>query len=185
MIKNIFVFIVLIIFIGAAGWLLFKKGESVSDNDFFSSPSPTATSSVSSSPAAASGKVTTMANGLKIEDIKVGTGREAKAGDTISVHYLGTLETGQKFDSSYDRNQPAAFQVGVGSLIKGWDEGIPGMKVGGKRKLIVPGDLAYGAAGIPARDAQGKVIPGQYVIPPNATLIFEVELLDVLPSPQG
>ncbi len=182
MVKNIFVFIVLIIFIGAAGWLLFKKGESVSDNDLFSSPSTSVNPSLS--PTSSGTNVVTMENGLQIQDIKVGTGKEAKAGDTISVHYVGMLESGQKFDSSYDRNQPAAFQVGVGSLIKGWDEGIPGMKVGGKRKLIVPASLGYGSAGVPARDAQGRVIPGQYVIPPNATLVFEVELLDVLPTPR-
>lgn len=104
---------------------------------------------------------------LKIEDIKVGTGREVKVGDTIKIHYLGTLESGQKFDSSYDRNEPFETQIGVGRVIQGWDQGVIGMKVGGKRKLTIPSDLGYGSRG-----AGG-------VIPPNATLIFELELLDV------
>lgn len=104
---------------------------------------------------------------LQIEDIIVGTGAVAKTGDTVVMNYLGTLQNGQKFDSSYDRNQPFEIQIGVGQVIKGWDEGVPGMKIGGKRKLIIPPDMAYGAQG--AGD----------IIPPNATLIFEVELLDI------
>jgi FKBP-type peptidyl-prolyl cis-trans isomerase len=105
---------------------------------------------------------------LQIEEIIVGTGTEAKAGQNIKVHYTGTLENGKKFDSSVDRNQPFQFTLGVGQVIKGWDEGVQGMKVGGKRKLTIPADMGYGARG-----AGG-------VIPPNATLIFEVELLEVL-----
>ena len=104
---------------------------------------------------------------LQIQDIVVGTGAEVKPGDTVVMNYLGTLQNGQKFDSSYDRNQPFETQIGVGQVIKGWDEGVPGMKVGGKRKLIIPSDMAYGPQGA------GNVIP------PNATLIFEVELLDI------
>lgn len=104
---------------------------------------------------------------LKIEDITVGQGQEAKSGDTVVVHYTGTLENGKKFDSSLDRGQPFETQIGVGSVIKGWDQGIPGMKVGGKRKLTIPPDLGYGAQGAGAD------------IPPNSTLIFEVELLEV------
>ena len=174
-------FIVLLIFVGAAVWLLFKKGESVKDADQLipGSPSPSASSSQ-----APSKTVITKPSGLQIEDVVAGTGAEVKAGDAVSVHYVGMLSSGQKFDSSYDRNQPAVFTVGVGQLIKGWDEGIPGMKVGGKRKLTVPASIGYGSSGVPARDAQGNVIPGQYVIPPNATLLFEVELLDVLPGGQ-
>mgnify|MGYP001596600631 CR=1 FL=1 len=180
MIKTIFVFIVLVLFVSAAAWLLFKKGESVNQGGLLSSNTPAASPSSSTS-----ANMTTTPDGLQIQDTVVGTGKEAKAGDAISVHYVGMLQSGQKFDSSYDRNQPAVFTVGVGQLIKGWDQGIPGMKVGGKRKLTVPASLGYGASGVPARDAQGRVIPGQYVIPPNATLVFEVELLDVLPAPQG
>lgn len=104
---------------------------------------------------------------LIIEDIKVGEGREAKSGDTVIMHYSGTLTDGTKFDSSYDRNEPFTTQIGVGQVIKGWDEGVPGMKIGGKRKLTIPSELGYGASG-----AGG-------VIPPNATLVFEVELLDI------
>jgi FKBP-type peptidyl-prolyl cis-trans isomerase FkpA len=104
---------------------------------------------------------------LKIEDLQVGTGDEAKAGKSVSVHYTGWLENGTKFDSSLDRRQPFSFPLGAGHVIRGWDEGVAGMKVGGKRKLTIPPNLGYGARG-----AGG-------VIPPNATLIFEVELLGV------
>lgn len=105
-------------------------------------------------------------SGLKIEDLKVGIGAEAKAGNTISVHYTGTLVDGKKFDSSLDRGEPLSFTLGIGQVIKGWDEGVAGMKVGGKRKLTIPPELAYGARAIGS-------------IPPNSTLIFEVELLGV------
>lgn len=104
---------------------------------------------------------------LVVEDVIVGTGATAVAGDTVTVHYLGTFLDGSKFDSSYDRGQPFTFRVGAGQVIAGWDQGIPGMKVGGKRKLTIPPDLAYGSAGRP------PVIPG------NATLRFEVELLSI------
>lgn len=105
-------------------------------------------------------------DGLKILDEIVGTGAEVKSGNTVTVHYLGTLENGVKFDSSYDRNTPFTTQIGVGQVIKGWDEGIIGMKVGGKRKLIIPPSLGYG------NQAAGS-------IPPGSTLVFEVELLGV------
>ncbi len=104
---------------------------------------------------------------LTIEDQKSGEGPEVKSGDTIVIHYTGTLENGQKFDSSLDRGQPFETQIGVGQVIKGWDQGVIGMKVGGRRKLIIPSDLAYGQQGIPG------------AIPANATLIFEVELLEI------
>jgi len=104
---------------------------------------------------------------LICEDIEVGTGDEAVAGNTVVVHYTGTLTDGSKFDSSLDRNDPFSFKLGAGQVIRGWDEGFSGMKVGGKRKLTIPPEMGYGARG-----AGG-------VIPPNATLIFEVELLDV------
>jgi FKBP-type peptidyl-prolyl cis-trans isomerase len=103
---------------------------------------------------------------LKIEDETVGSGAEAKTGDTVSVNYVGTLQDGTKFDSSYDRNQPFDFTLGSGQVIKGWDQGVVGMKVGGKRKLTIPPDLGYGA------QAQGP-------IPANSTLIFEIELLNI------
>ena len=109
----------------------------------------------------------TTSSGLKYSDQVVGTGVEAVAGKTVSVHYTGWLASGQKFDSSVDRGQPFSFPLGAGRVIKGWDEGVQGMKVGGKRKLTIPSELGYGLRG-----AGG-------VIPPNATLIFDVELLGV------
>ena len=104
---------------------------------------------------------------LQITDLKVGTGKAAKTGDQVSVNYRGTLTNGKQFDSSYDRGQPFEFQLG-GQVIQGWNQGVVGMKVGGKRRLVIPSDLGYGAAGTP----DGS-------IPPNSTLIFEIELLKV------
>jgi FKBP-type peptidyl-prolyl cis-trans isomerase len=103
----------------------------------------------------------------KITDMRNGTGPEAKAGDTVSVHYTGTLENGTKFDSSRDRGQPFSFPLGKGRVIKGWDVGVAGMKVGGQRKLVIPPEEGYGARGAGA------------AIPPNATLYFDVELLKI------
>lgn len=100
-------------------------------------------------------------------DLKVGTGRAVKSTDTVKVHYLGTLLNGKKFDASYDRKEPFEFQMGVGAVIKGWDDGIVGMKVGGKRRLVIPPALAYGP------EQKGESIP------PNSVLVFEVELLGI------
>jgi peptidylprolyl isomerase/FKBP-type peptidyl-prolyl cis-trans isomerase FkpA len=108
-----------------------------------------------------------MSSELIIEDVVIGEGDEANAGREVTVHYTGWLTDGTKFDSSKDRSQPFSFPLGAGHVIKGWDEGVQGMKVGGKRKLTIPPQLGYGARG-----AGG-------VIPPNATLVFEVELLSV------
>ena len=109
-----------------------------------------------------------MADGLKVEDLKVGNGTEAVSGKTVSVHYTGWLTDGKKFDSSVDRGKPFPFRLGAGQVIRGWDMGVAGMKVGGKRKLTIPPDLGYGARGA------GNVIP------PNSILVFEVELLEVM-----
>ena len=105
---------------------------------------------------------------LQIEVLEQGTGEEVKSGDNIAVHYTGTLEDGTKFDSSLDRGKPFVFTLGIGQVIKGWDMGILGMKVGEKRKLVIPPELGYGETGTPGGP-----------IPPNATLIFEVELLSI------
>ena len=118
-------------------------------------------------PPAVSGEPTTTASGLQFIDIKVGSGDSPKTGQTVVVNYTGWLATGTKFDSSVDRGQPFSFVIGTGKVIKGWDEGVASMKVGGKRRLIIPPALGYGAGGYP------PIIPG------NAQLIFDVELLEI------
>jgi len=112
-------------------------------------------------------KDATLGNQLVVEDLQIGAGAEAVAGKRVTVHYRGALTNGKQFDASYDRMEPFTFKLGAGQVIKGWDQGVAGMKIGGKRKLTIPPDLGYGARGA------GNVIP------PNATLVFEVELLEV------
>jgi len=104
---------------------------------------------------------------LKIEDLVVGTGAEAKNGSKVKVHYRGTLKNGTEFDSSYERKEPLPVTIGAGGVIMGWEKGLPGMKVGGKRRLTIPSDLGYGDKGQPPK------------IPPFATLVFEIELVSV------
>jgi FKBP-type peptidyl-prolyl cis-trans isomerase len=139
-------------------------------------PSAAATSATSAAVTSAASAPAPSASAAKAvtallkEDVKVGKGPAAKAGDTVRVHYTGTLLNGTKFDSSRDRNEPFELKLGAGMVIKGWDEGIPGMKVGGKRKLTIPSDMAYGKNGHPP------------VIPPDSPLVFDVELMEIVPS---
>ena len=167
--RNLIAVAVLLV-IGAAAYY-FVKGRpqeaQVMDQDT-QNQTQVSTTPTPTGEATSSGNVQTLEGGLMIEDLKEGTGEEVKSGDTVSMHYRGTFENGEKFDSSYDRSQPFQTQIGVGRVIEGWDKGVPGMKVGGKRKLIIPGSMAYGPQGIPG------------AIPPNANLIFEVELLDIV-----
>lgn len=120
-----------------------------------------------SSGASGGGSEVTTPSGLRYVDEVVGTGPSPTKGHQVTVNYVGTLENGTKFDSSYDRNQPFSFAIGTGGVINGWDEGVMTMKVGGKRKLIIPPNLGYGSRGMPPK------------IPGNSTLVFEVELLSV------
>lgn len=138
------------------------------------SPTPTSTpggryaiGTLDPSPPKASADAITTASGLIYEDLQVGNGATVKSGDNVSVNYTGWLENGTKFDSSLDRGQPSDFGIGVGQVIAGWDEGIPGMKVGGTRLLIIPPTLGYGSAGRPP------------TIPANSTLIFEVQVVAI------
>ena len=154
------------------GFLLFAKSQDPpaepADDDDHSDPAPAATVAPTTAGATNAAPAATEpdATKLKIIDERVGTGPVAKTGDDLSMNYKGTLTNGEVFDQSYGK-APFDFALGAGKVIKGWDEGIIGMKVGGKRKLIIPPDLGYGAQGAGEK------------IPPNATLIFEVELLSV------
>jgi len=171
--KN-FIFVLVIILIGITAWLFIPNNP-----ENLSAESKTTSSTVDNPSSQADinePKVTTnewikLENGLQHQDIVVGSGQEAKAGDMVSAHYLGTFENGIKFDSSYDRGEPFVFLLGAGQVIKGWDIGIVGMKTGGKRKLVIPSELGYGERGA-----------GGGAIPPNSTLYFEVELVAVQTS---
>ncbi|KKR44383.1 MAG: Peptidyl-prolyl cis-trans isomerase [Microgenomates group bacterium GW2011_GWC1_41_20] len=168
--KYLFVTIFLALLIVVGIFLIVSKKDEVGQVLQTSTPSDTITSAIESSQTVKtpSSKISIMnATELQIEDIKVGTGDIAVPGKTVTVNYVGTLTDGTKFDSSYDRNQAFSFALGAGEVIPGWDQGVAGMKVGGKRKLVIPSDLAYGDSGIPG------------AIPGGATLIFEVELLKV------
>ncbi|MHC5773803.1 FKBP-type peptidyl-prolyl cis-trans isomerase [Nostoc sp.] len=138
----------------------------VTENNILIASNTMSDANVASTPSSDDNVVTTP-SGLKYVELKEGTGATPKSGQTVEVHYVGTLEDGTKFDSSRDRGQPFSFKIGVGQVIKGWDEGLSTMKVGGRRQLIIPPELGYGSRG-----AGG-------VIPPNATLHFDVELLGV------
>ena len=166
MTKTVLVFTIIIIFIGIAVWLFIAKTKTASapTGALMPSASPTPTPA----PTPETGKIIELEGGLKTQDLVVGSGAEAINGKKISVNYVGTLADGKKFDSSYDRGAPFQFVLGAGQVIQGWELGVAGMKVGGKRKLIIPPALGYGDRNI-----------GNGLIPPNSTLIFEVELLGV------
>ncbi|MBI2068829.1 MAG: FKBP-type peptidyl-prolyl cis-trans isomerase [Candidatus Yanofskybacteria bacterium] len=160
MTKTVFAFFLIIIFVGLGVWLFTRKGNNAPEGlvvPATATPTPPPAGGPASTPIK-------MENGLQIQDLKVGTGPEVRLGQGLTMHYSGTLENGTKFDSSYDRGEPFQFVLGAGQVIQGWELGVQGMKVGGKRKLIIPPSLGYGERGIGP-------------IPPNATLIFEVELL--------
>jgi FKBP-type peptidyl-prolyl cis-trans isomerase len=148
-----------------------KDPNASSDSGSSSSATTTPSSSVKplcdAPPTAATGLTDAGVTELKIEDVSIGTGAEATAGKTVVVNYIGRLANGTQFDASCDRKQPFDFPLGAGAVIKGWDQGVAGMKVGGQRRLIIPASLGYGAQG-----AGGA-------IPPNAALVFDVELLEV------
>ena len=163
--KTIFAYVIIIIFVGLGVWLFVRRPAPEVDS-FFKSQGQGGDQR--SAPDNAGTGTIKMDNGLQIQDLKVGTGPETKTGFSVAVNYLGTLENGTKFDSSYDRGQSFQFVLGAGQVIKGWEIGVAGMKVGGKRKLIIPPDLAYGSRNV-----------GNGLIPPNSTLVFEVELLAV------
>jgi len=170
--KYLYVTIFLIVLI--VGGIVFSFiGKNEKENTLLQTSVPSATiipeetpEIVAASPSAIP-TPTMSVNELQIEDQVVGTGVEAVAGKKVSVNYLGTLTDGTKFDSSYDRGTPFSFTLGAGEVISGWDQGVAGMKVGGKRKLTIPSSMGYGVSGIPG------------VIPGGATLVFEVELLNV------
>lgn len=151
--KNIIIFLAALVTIGVAGFLIYNKNQNSK------SGSDKINNSVNMT------KFTK--NGVQVEILKVGTGAVSKNGDTVAVHYIGTLENGVKFDSSVDRGTPFEFNLGAGQVIPGWEIGVEGMKIGEKRKLIIPSELGYGERGAGS------------AIPPNAILIFEVELLGI------
>lgn len=180
MIKKLVTYLIIVVFVGLTIWFLVDKSRRVSnDADLINlaigkstTPTPTATDTekmINDS----NDNFVTLDNGLKILDVRIGYGREARPGDTIAAHYSGTLENGNKFDSSYDRADPFVFVLGAGKVIPGWDIGIAGMKVGGKRKLIIPPDLAYGD-----KEMGGGIIPA------NSTLLFDIELVAVQDAQQ-
>lgn len=164
--RNTLIYFSVIILVAIMAWFFIKKYMNVSNNSELTDLVKNEEVVKSESPD--NNAWTKFPNGLEVQDVVLGSGAEAKNGDTVSANYIGTLSNGKKFDSSYDRGEPFSFVLGGGMVIKGWDLGLVGMKVGGKRKLIIPSDLGYGS-----RDVGGGVIP------PNSTLYFDVELVAV------
>lgn len=163
--KSVYIFTILAIFVAITAWFVVQKTKEVNRETEVQAPTATPTaSSVGEQPAS---KPIRYDNGLGVQDIVIGNGQTAESGDTLNAHYVGALENGTVFDNSYDRGQPIEFILGSGQLIKGWELGLIGMKEGGKRRLVIPPELGYGAKGA------GKAIP------PNATLLFEIELVSV------
>lgn len=161
--KNTLIYLSIILLVVIMAWFFVKKFRSVSNN-----PEPNSLVKDEEKVMPGNNSVIELPDGLEVQDIVIGSGQEAKNGNTISAHYLGTLSSGQKFDSSYDRGEPFSFVLGRGEVIKGWDLGLVGMRVGGKRKLVIPPELGYGNRNV-----------GNGVIPPNSTLYFDVELVSV------
>jgi len=163
---NFIIFFVLLAVVGGVYyWLVGNKNQ---PEETLVATTTAASMAATTSASQGSGNLIDGPDGLKYEILKNGTGQEAKNGNEVLVHYVGTLENGTKFDSSRDKNKPFNFVLGQGQVIKGWDLGVLGMKVGEIRKLIIPSNIGYGEQGTPGGP-----------IPPNATLIFEVELLGV------
>jgi len=175
MTKTFFIFTVLILFVVITVWFVVQKTKEVNEgtsdvqrpSDVVNSSEDAGIESDDSAAPSAEGKPIQYDNGLVAQDVVIGTGKTAENGDTLSAHYVGALQDGTVFDESYGRGQPIQFVLGSGQLIQGWDIGLVGMKEGGKRRLVIPPELGYGAQG-----AGG-------VIPPNATLSFEIELVSV------
>lgn len=163
--KSVYIFTILLIFVSIAVWFVVQKTKEV--NEVTETPTPTAVPTLSPTPEDSASKPIKYSNGLVVQDVVIGSGKTAESGDTLNAHYVGALENGTVFDNSYDRGQPLQFVLGSGQLIQGWELGLVGMKEGGKRRLIIPPELGYGARGA------GKAIP------PNATLLFEIELVSV------
>lgn len=158
---------IFLVMLALAGGIYIFSTKNLNNNQPLATATPSVTIGPSAEPIATSSANPKMENKLIIVDEVIGAGAEAVSGKKITVNYSGTLTDGTKFDSSYDRGVPFSFNLGSGEVIQGWDQGFAGMKVGGKRKLTIPSDLAYGPNGIPG------------AIPGGATLIFEVELLKV------